>query len=92
MIEEDRVPERDTWMQSAYDRPRSYGPAYGSGRYGEYAEYGAPQPIGPAQYRNREVGDPGFGDELVTNPQPVPPMPYNRSYEREVSGFTTSRL
>ncbi|PSN69446.1 hypothetical protein BS50DRAFT_342080 [Corynespora cassiicola Philippines] len=67
---EDRVPERDTWMQSSSRAP-----------YGQYAEYGAPQPIGAANYRRRFLGDPGFGDEIVVNPQPVPPT---RDYEREI--------
>ncbi|KAF2125124.1 hypothetical protein P153DRAFT_426122 [Dothidotthia symphoricarpi CBS 119687] len=56
---EDRVPERDTWMQN---RP-------------QYAEYGAPQPIGAAQFHRRFHGDPGFGDEAIINPQVVPPNP-----------------
>ncbi|KAF2012984.1 hypothetical protein BU24DRAFT_262340 [Aaosphaeria arxii CBS 175.79] len=68
---EDRVPERDTWMQS---EPRR-------SPYGQYAEYGAPQPIGAAEYRRRFDGDPGFGDEIVLNPQPVPPM--DHGYHRE---------
>lgn len=76
---EDREPERETWMQSEVRRgspPSRYGP------YGEYAEYGAPQPVGAANYRRKFQGDPGFGDDEVLNPQIVPP---NREYEREVS-------
>ncbi|KAH7121017.1 hypothetical protein B0J11DRAFT_533187 [Dendryphion nanum] len=38
---EDRVPERESWMQSEARRSP----------YGQYAEYGAPQPIGAAEYR-----------------------------------------
>ncbi|KAF2264092.1 hypothetical protein CC78DRAFT_568594 [Lojkania enalia] len=72
-LEEERVPERETFMQSDSQRSQ-YGP------YGEYAEYGAPQPSGAAQYRRRYEGDPGFGDDLITDPQPVPPV--NR-YARE---------
>lgn len=72
---EDRVPERESWRQSSASRPQY-------GQHGEYAEYGAPQPIGAAQYGRRFTGDPGFGDNEVLNPQPVPP---NRDYEREVS-------
>ncbi|RYN69972.1 hypothetical protein AA0118_g657 [Alternaria tenuissima] len=43
---EDRLPERDSWMQSnarANQRPGQYAPR-------GYAEYGAPQPIGAAHY------------------------------------------
>ncbi|KAF2746198.1 hypothetical protein M011DRAFT_468683 [Sporormia fimetaria CBS 119925] len=44
---EDRVPERETFMQSEVRRPSSsYRP-----RSGEHAEYGAPQPSGAAEYR-----------------------------------------
>jgi hypothetical protein len=81
---EDRVPERETWMQSEMRRsgqPGEYG------RHGEYAEYGAPQPIGPANYRRKFKGDAGFGDEVVLNPQIVPP---NREFEREVSTHSLS--
>ncbi|KAH7382649.1 hypothetical protein DE146DRAFT_748842 [Phaeosphaeria sp. MPI-PUGE-AT-0046c] len=66
---EDRLPERDSWMQSGARRPQNpnnYGP------YGEYAEYGAPQPVGAAHYQRRFQGDAGFGDEEILNPQPVP--------------------
>lgn len=66
---EDRLPERDSWMQSSARRqqnPNNYGP------YGEYAEYGAPQPVGAAHYQRRFQGDAGFGDEEILNPQPVP--------------------
>lgn len=84
---EDRLPERDTWMQSDArnrSRPGNYG------RYGEYAEYGAPQPIGAAHYQRRFQGDAGFGDEEILNPQPVP---LDRKYgEREVSGRYSSKL
>ncbi|KAF2180598.1 hypothetical protein K469DRAFT_672591 [Zopfia rhizophila CBS 207.26] len=49
----------------------------GPGRYQErYTEYRGPEGYG------RPVGDPGFGDEEVLNPQPVSPM--NRAYEREI--------
>ncbi|KAF2272479.1 uncharacterized protein EI97DRAFT_470330 [Westerdykella ornata] len=72
---EDRVPERETFMQSDVRR------SYNRSPYGEYAEYGAPQPSGAAEYRRRFTGDPGFGDELVLNPQPVPPQ--GQEYERE---------
>jgi hypothetical protein len=79
---EDPLPERDSWMQSEARRPRGnaqYGP------YGEYAEYGAPQPSGAAHYQRRFKGDAGFGDEEILNPQPVP---LSKEYqEREVSGF-----
>lgn len=78
---EDRVPERDTFMES---NVRRSGPRRSS--YGEYAEYGAPQPSGAAEYRRRFTGDPGFGDEIVLNPQPVPPQ--QREFEREVSTYT----
>lgn len=44
---EDRMPERETWMESEVRHPR-HSSQYGA--YGEYAEYGAPQPIGPANY------------------------------------------
>ncbi|KAL5470136.1 hypothetical protein PMIN07_001981 [Paraphaeosphaeria minitans] len=44
---EDRLPERDTWMQNESRRP-----ALGQySRYNDYAEYGAPQPSGAANYR-----------------------------------------
>ncbi|ORY11315.1 hypothetical protein BCR34DRAFT_565433, partial [Clohesyomyces aquaticus] len=77
--DEDRVPQRESFM-SGPPPPRSRGP------YGEYAEYGAPQPSGAANYssggfRRHFQGDPGFGDEEVLNPQPVPPLNAN---EREV--------
>jgi hypothetical protein len=73
---EDRLPERDSWMQSN---------ARGNPRSGQYAEYGAPQPIGAAHYARRFTGDAGFGDEEILNPQPVP---LDRKYaEREVSGY-----
>jgi len=45
---EDRLPERETWMQSEARRnahPGTQNP------YGEYAEYGAPQPVGAAHYQ-----------------------------------------
>jgi hypothetical protein len=82
---EDRVPERETFMESAARRPVSRGP------YGEYAEYGAPQPSGAAEYRERRrfTGDPGFGDEIVLNPQPVPLQ--RGEYEREVSAYSKHR-
>jgi len=66
---EDRLPERDSWMQSnaRAQRPGQYGP-----RAPAYAEYGAPQPIGAAHYSRRFQGDAGFGDEEILNPQPVP--------------------
>lgn len=86
---EDRLPERETWMQSSTirnRRPTNYGP------YGEYAEYGAPQPVGAAHYKRRFQGDAGFGDEEILNPQPVP---LDRKYaDREVSElrYRTSRL
>ncbi|KAF2035266.1 hypothetical protein EK21DRAFT_54631 [Setomelanomma holmii] len=66
---EDRLPERDSWMQSESRRPRAGG---NYGPYGEYAEYGAPQPVGAAHYKRRFQGDAGFGDEEILNPQPVP--------------------
>ncbi|KAF1960701.1 hypothetical protein CC80DRAFT_532308 [Byssothecium circinans] len=71
---EDRLPERDTWMQSDARRP--------GGRGGEYAEYGAPQPVGAAHYRRKFEGDPGFGDEEVLNPQIVAPS--REHQEREM--------
>jgi hypothetical protein len=77
---EDRVAERDSWMQSSARQPR---PAGNYGPYGEYAEYGAPQPVGAAHYQRRFQGDAGFGDEEILNPQPVP---LSKEYkEREVS-------
>ncbi|KAF2733299.1 hypothetical protein EJ04DRAFT_513291 [Polyplosphaeria fusca] len=80
--DEDRIPNRETWMQSNHtQRQPGYGQPYA--QYGEYAEYGAPQPYGAAEYPRREVGDPGFGDELVINPQPVPALLQTRSFERE---------
>jgi hypothetical protein len=80
---EDRLPERDSWMQSnARGNPRQ-GQSFPYG--GQYAEYGAPQPIGAAHYARRFQGDAGFGDEEILNPQPVP---LDRKYaEREVSGY-----
>ncbi|KAF1913135.1 hypothetical protein BDU57DRAFT_581655 [Ampelomyces quisqualis] len=66
---EDRLPERDSWMQSDARRPRAPG---NPGPYGQYAEYGAPQPSGAAHYQRRYQGDAGFGDEEILNPQPVP--------------------
>jgi hypothetical protein len=88
---EDRLPERDSWMQSESRRPR---PAGNYGPYGEYAEYGAPQPVGAAHYKRRFQGDAGFGDEEILNPQPVP---LSKEYqEREVSynrsGFIRSKF
>lgn len=78
---EDRLPERESWMQSNarsdQARPGQYGP-----NGGQYAEYGAPQPIGAAHYSRRFQGDAGFGDEEILNPQPVP---LDRKYaEREL--------
>lgn len=80
---EDRVPDRETWMQSDARGPSSARPR----NYGEYAEYGAPQPSGAAEYHpsRRFHGDAGFGDDLVLNPQPVPLQP--RDFEREVSSY-----
>jgi hypothetical protein len=82
---EERLPERETWQQSSArqsQRPGQYGP-----NRGQYAEYGAPQPIGAAHYARRFQGDAGFGDEEILNPQPVP---LDRKYaEREVSGYNT---
>jgi hypothetical protein len=76
---EDRLPERDSWMQSSARRAQ---PATHNGPYGEYAEYGAPQPVGAAHYQRRFQGDAGFGDEEILNPQPVP---LSKEYqEREV--------
>jgi hypothetical protein len=66
---EDRLPERDSWMQSSARRAQQ---STRSGPYGEYAEYGAPQPSGAAHYQRRFKGDAGFGDEEILNPQPVP--------------------
>lgn len=87
---EDRLPERDSWMQSSV-RPHARAAQYGP--YGEYAEYGAPQPVGAAHYQRRFQGDAGFGDEEILNPQPVP---LDRKYtEREVSAayrYRPSRL
>ncbi|KAF1832559.1 hypothetical protein BDW02DRAFT_570947 [Decorospora gaudefroyi] len=84
---EDRLPERDSWMQSnarSNPRPGQYGP-YG----GQYAEYGAPLPIGAAHYSRRFQGDAGFGDEEILNPQPVP---LDRKYaDREVSAYNSYR-
>jgi hypothetical protein len=78
---EDRLPERDSWMQSNTPRQQH-------GRGGEYAEYGAPQPIGAAHFNRRKFeGDPGFGDEEVLNPQIVP---LNREFEREVSRLSST--
>jgi hypothetical protein len=80
---EDRLPERDSWMQSQARRNAS---AANYGPYGEYAEYGAPQPVGAAHYQRRFKGDPGFGDEEILNPQPLVPLP-KEYQEREVRGF-----
>lgn len=44
---EDRVPDRETWMQSESRRP----PPGQYSKYNDYAEYGAPQPSGAANYR-----------------------------------------
>ncbi|KAJ4291728.1 hypothetical protein N0V90_009623 [Kalmusia sp. IMI 367209] len=76
---EDRVPERETWMQSESRRP----PPGQYGRYNDYAEYGAPQPSGAANYRRKFEGDPGFGDEELLN-RDIQIVPPNREYEREV--------
>ncbi|KAF2846479.1 hypothetical protein T440DRAFT_501711 [Plenodomus tracheiphilus IPT5] len=46
---EDRLPERETWMQS--EARRNARPSAPQNPYGEYAEYGAPQPIGAAHYQ-----------------------------------------
>jgi hypothetical protein len=82
---EDRLPERESWMQSAARRPQP--PQQPGGPYGEYAEYGAPQPVGAAHYQRRFKGDAGFGDEEILNPQPVP---LSREHqEREVSSSHT---
>jgi hypothetical protein len=88
---EDRLPERDSWMQSQSRQMnmRAGGPP-------GYAEYGAPQPVGAAHYARRFQGDAGFGDENVLNPQPSVPLP--REYQdREVSnhsryGFVRSKF
>ncbi|KAH8729042.1 hypothetical protein GQ44DRAFT_768896 [Phaeosphaeriaceae sp. PMI808] len=69
---EDRLPERDSWMQSSSHRPQQPGHHGSHGPQGEYAEYGAPQPIGASHYHRRFKGDAGFGDEEILNPQPVP--------------------
>jgi hypothetical protein len=83
---EDRLPERDSWMQSESRRP---GPRGNNGPYGEYAEYGAPQPVGAAHYQRRFQGDAGFGDEEILNPQPVP---LSKEYkEREVRRINNTR-
>lgn len=77
---EDRVPERESWMQSEARRspPSQYS------RYNDYAEYGAPQPSGAANYRRKFEGDPGFGDEELLN-RDIQIVPPNPDYEREVS-------
>jgi hypothetical protein len=83
---EDRLPERDSWMQSERRRPQGSG---NYGPYGEYAEYGAPQPVGAAHYQRRFQGDAGFGDEEILNPQPVP---LSKEYkDREVRAFYNQR-
>jgi hypothetical protein len=83
---EDRLPERDSWMQSERRRPQGSG---NYGPYGEYAEYGAPQPVGAANYQRRFQGDAGFGDEEILNPQPVP---LSKEYkDREVRAFYNQR-
>ncbi|KAF2714241.1 hypothetical protein K504DRAFT_499006 [Pleomassaria siparia CBS 279.74] len=51
---EDRVPERETWMESA-------------AHHNAHARNGAYE-VAP----RRTYGDPGFGDEEILNPQPVP--------------------
>lgn len=90
---EDRLPERDSWMQSQQARqPR--GPQYGA--YNDYAEYGAPQPVGAAHYQRRFTGDAGFGDENVLKPHPSVPLP-KEYQDREVSereryGFVRSKF
>jgi hypothetical protein len=76
---EDRLPERDSWMQSESRRPA---PGQYS-RYNDYAEYGAPQPSGAANYRRKFAGDPGFGDEELLN-RDIQIVPPNPEYEREV--------
>jgi hypothetical protein len=87
---EDRLPERDSWMQSDARRARGQGQGQGNyGPYGEYAEYGAPQPVGAAHYQRRFQGDAGFGDEEILNPQPVP---LSKEYkEREVRKIFNAR-
>jgi hypothetical protein len=54
-------------------------------RYNDYAEYGAPQPIGAANYRRKFEGDPGFGDQELLN-RDIQIVPPNPEYEREVRG------
>lgn len=91
-VYEDRLPERDSWMQSQARQQARPG-----GNYGEYAEYGAPQPVGAAHYQRRFQGDAGFGDENVLNPQPSVPLP-KEYQDREVSdlrqryGFVRSKF
>lgn len=95
---EDRVPDRETFMQSEARMRRANNQAYNNQGYAPsgYAEYGAPQPIGAASYSPRRTftGDPGFGDQLLLNPAPVPPMSGPRrdeNYEREVSSYNKYR-
>ncbi|KAL1592247.1 hypothetical protein SLS60_011324 [Paraconiothyrium brasiliense] len=84
---EDRLPERDTWMQSESRRA----PSGQYSRYNDYAEYGAPQPSGAANYRRKFEGDPGFGDEELLN-RDIQIVPPNPEYEREVGHIFTPPL
>lgn len=90
---EDRLPERDSWMQSSSRQARANG-TYPP--YNDYAEYGAPQPVGAAHYARRFTGDAGFGDENVLKPHPSVPLP-KEFRDREVSerarhGFVRSKF
>ena len=71
---------------------------YGAPAYNDYAEYGAPQPVGAAHYARRFTGDAGFGDENVLKPTPSVPLP-KEYQDREVSqvsarygGFVRSKF
>lgn len=68
--DEDREPEHDNWMHNS-DQSVHY--------HRSQAQYQDPRDYG--YFERRQAGDPGFGDQEVLNPQPVPPM---RGHTREV--------
>lgn len=67
--DEDREPEHDNWMHHTDDTVH----------YRSRAQYQEPREYG--YFERRQAGDPGFGDQEVLNPQPVPPV---RGHTREV--------
>ncbi|RMZ73338.1 hypothetical protein GMOD_00007841 [Pyrenophora seminiperda CCB06] len=73
---QDRYSQARPFPEPLGRRPESFEDHQRPGQYntygGQYAEYGAPQPIGAANFSRRFKGDAGFGDEEILNPQPVP--------------------